>query len=160
MADFRSDRWANGHGVVGGRKTFIRKNESLASTRKEDYPNLLLISLIYQEQGDGGLPRSEEELDRLDRTEEAVASRICSRFGALFALCVTRDGTRDLFLFLSSCPTDEEIAAELAACSPSVDFDFAVRHDPAWRPYLTMLPHSAAAATAPQTPWWRRLLGS
>jgi hypothetical protein len=162
MADYKSDRWVNGHGVMSGRETFIRKNVSLEATRKADYPTLLLVSLIYHEKSASGLPSSEKELQRLDNTEEAIAAGFCSRHAALFAMCVTGDGTRDLFLFLPRCPTEQEIATEFDACSPSVDFDFAVKHDPAWRPYMTMLPDTAgkSPAAAPPAPWWKRLLGS
>ena len=162
MANFKSDRWVNGHGVFSGHETYVRKNVSLRGTCKADNANLLLVSLIYREQGDSGLPGSDEELQRVDNTEEAIADRICSRYGALYALCVTSAGTRDLFLFLPSRPTDEEIAEEIEACSPSVDYDFALRHDPAWRPYVTLLPDALAGApaAAPKTSWWRRLFGS
>src|SRR5262245_57560000 len=162
MADFKLDRWINGHGVFSGHETYVRKNISLQTTRKADYPHVLLVSLIYQEQGASGLPSSEVELQRLDNSEEAIADRICSRYGALYALCVSRDETRDLLFFPHVSPTDEAIAAEVAACSPSVDYDFGMRQDPAWRPYVTMLPDSPAGAPAapPQKSWWRRLLGS
>src|SRR5687768_1673882 len=162
MADFKSDRWVNGHGVVRGRETFVRKNVSLQTTRKADYPTLLLVSLIYNDQASSGLPCSDEELHRLDITEEAIADRFCSRYAARFALCVTAGGTRDLFLFLPGNPTEQEIAAEFDACPPSVDFDFGLRHDPAWRPYMAMLPDSAveASAAAPLISWWKRLWGS
>jgi hypothetical protein len=44
MGDYKSDSWVNGHGVLGGRQTFIRKNVSLSRIRKADYPTALLIS--------------------------------------------------------------------------------------------------------------------
>jgi hypothetical protein len=162
MADFKSDRWVNGHGVVGGREAFIRKNISLQAICKANYPTLLMVSLIYHEQTASGLPSSHGELDRLDITEEAIADRFCAKYAAQYALCVTAGGTRDLFLFLPGKHTEQEIAAEFDSCSPSVDFDFALRHDPAWRPYVAMLPDSAgqAAASAPQASWWKRLWGS
>ena len=159
MANFKSDGWVNAHGVVRGRETYVRKNVSLQATRKADFPTLLLVTLIYKEKGPTGLPSSEEELNRLDITEEAIADRFCSKYAARYALCVTADGTRDLFLFLPGNPAEQEIAAEFDSCSPSVDFDFGLRHDPAWRPYVAMLPDSAgeAPAAAPPSSWWKRL---
>jgi hypothetical protein len=159
MGDFKSDRWVNGHGVFRGRQAFIRKNVSLQATYKADYPTLLFVSLIYKKQDSRGLPCSEDELHRLDITEEAIADRFCTRYAARYALCVTRDGTRDLFLFLPGNLTEQEIDAEFDACLPSVDFDFALRHDPAWRPYMEILPDSGGKAppTPPQLSWWRRI---
>jgi hypothetical protein len=161
MGDFTQDRWINGHGVVGGHEAYVRKNVSLQATRKADYPNMLMVSLIYKQQGESGLPSSEEELQRLDNYEETIADRLCSRHGGLYALCVTGGGTRDLFLFLPGRPTEQQIAAEFDASLPAVDYDFGLRHDPAWRPYVTMLPDAADGAPASaRQPWWKRLLGS
>jgi Family of unknown function (DUF695) len=163
MADYKRDRWVNGHGVFKGRATFIRKNVSLAGTRKADYPTVLMVCLVYREMADNGLPGSSEELHRLDQTEEAIADHFCSRYDALFALCVTGGGTRDIFLFLPERPTEQEVAAEFDACSPSIDYDFGLRHDPEWRPFMTLLPQSdddsPLGAAKSRLSWWKRLFG-
>jgi hypothetical protein len=105
------------------------------------------------------LPSSSEELQRLDSTEESVADYFCSRFHALFALCVTADGTRDIFFYLTEAPIEEEVAAAFEACNMLVDYDFAIRPDPEWRPFMTLLPDSAESSggvqPAPKKPWWK-----
>jgi hypothetical protein len=163
MADYKRDRWVNGDGVLGGRATFVRKNVSLCQTRKTDFPTVLLVSLIYHEVAPDGLPASSEELDRVDRTEEAIADHFCSKYDALYALCVTTNGTRDLFLFLPRRPIEQELATDFEACSPSVDYDFSLRHDPEWRPFMTLLADpnedTHAGALKPRLPWWKRLFG-
>lgn len=159
VGGYKSGRWVNGHGVLRGCKAFIRKNVSASVIRKAEYPALLLVSLIYHEKAADGLPGSAEELSRLDEAEETVADRLCERHHAQFALCVTTDGTRDLFLFLPQRPDDDEVARLLDSCSLPVDYDFAMQHDPGWRPYMTMLPE-VGEASAGRLPWWRRFFGA
>lgn len=163
MGDYKEDRWVNGEGVLGGRAAYIRKNVSLSAVRKADYPTLLLVSLIYHEKSKNGLPASNAELYRLDSTEEQIADHFCAHNGALFALCVTTNGTRDIFLFVRRKPTEEELAAAFHTLSPSVDYDFALRQDSEWRPFMTLLPQTGDNATSTKaklrSPWWRRLLG-
>ena len=157
MGDYKLERWINGDGMLRGFRALIRKNVSASAIRKSEYSELLLVSLIYHEKAADGLPGSAEELGRLDEAEETVADRICQRHPAQFVMCVTTDGTRDLFLFLSRRPDEDEVAQLLESCSLPVDYDFGLQHDPAWRPYMTILP---GVAPASRESWWKRLFGA
>ena len=158
MRDYKSDSWVNGQGVFAGRQAFIRKNVSLSQVCKADYPTGLLISLVYHEKKEDGLPSSSDELQRLDTTEESVADYFCSRFQALFAMCVTADGTRDIFLYLPGGPAEEQIARAFEACDVLVDYDFSIQPDPQWHPYSTLLsdPVESSSEQSPaMKPWWK-----
>ena len=72
---------------------------------------------------------------------------------------MTTDGTRDLFLFLPGHPDDADVAELLDSCSLPVDYDFALRHDPEWKVYTTILPE-VGDASAGRSPWWKRLFGA
>jgi len=159
MGDYKSDRWVNGEKQFRGRIALIRKNVSLQSVKKSDYPELLLVTLVFHQVTPEGLPSSGAELDRLDNTEEVIADQVCSRYDAQFAMCVTTNGTRDLFFFLPSLPTEKELAKAIDACEPAVDYDFTLHHDPNWKPYVTMLPDSKRGSSRSESPWWKRLLG-
>jgi hypothetical protein len=164
MGDYKADRWINGERPLAGRVALIRKNVSLSNARKADYPTLLMVSLVYHDIREDGLPGARNELVRLDNTEEMIADHFCARYGAQFALCVTSNGTRDLFLFLPRRPSEQEIATDIESCSPSVDYDFGLRNDPEWRPFMAFLPgpdeKSSAGETKSRLPWWKKLFGS
>jgi hypothetical protein len=140
MTTYKSQDWANGSGRLAGHAAHVRKNKSLASVRRSDYPVALLVNLVYTHRGPDGLPQDEDELSRLDRTEEAVADRFEAVCQALFALVVTGDGTRDLFLYLPKRDSEDEIARHLRWASPEVDYDFTLHEDPDWRPYQDLMP--------------------
>ena len=73
MADYKLQEWVNARGRVGGHQANVRKNVSLATIAREEYPFTLLLSLIYRARAADGTPSDGKEWQRLDRTEGAVA---------------------------------------------------------------------------------------
>lgn len=140
MSDYKTQRWANGRGRLGGHATHLRKNMSLRPSLQRTHPYCVILNLIYHERAPDGLPGDEQELYRLDRAEEALADRFVSECNAHFAVVVTGDGTRDLFFFLPRSTSRQQIAQIIQAVAPEVDFDFSLHHDPAWRPYHDLMP--------------------
>ncbi len=137
--DYKSQPWVNGHGHVGAYPAFVRKNVGLASIDSAAFPHLALVSLLYREVAADGRPADGDEWARLDSTEERLADAMQSRFGACFALCVTSDGSRDLFFFLSTAITEEEADDLVQSIRPAVDYEIAIIYDPEWRPYRELM---------------------
>ncbi|MBK9967341.1 MAG: DUF695 domain-containing protein [Holophagales bacterium] len=118
MSDYRSQSWSNGTGRLGGRAARLRKNVSLDASQQSTHPYALIVNLIYHHLGTDRMPGLHEELERLDRTEEAVADRIVAAYDAHFAMVVTGDGTRDLFLYLPHNISEAEIEQHIEAPEP------------------------------------------
>ena len=140
MASYKNDEWLNAQGSVQGRRAYVRKNVSLLNTAKAEFPWVVIVNLAYQPRDEDGMPAYQSELENLDATEESVADQMHKAFGALFGLVVTSDGTRDLFFFLPHAPHEDALQTAIEAADPSVDYDFFVRDDPDWRPYVQLLP--------------------
>jgi len=140
MRDYKSQEWVNARGPLGGHQAHIRKNVSLATVSKDEYPYTLLLSLIYHARAADGTPSDGGEWKRMDRTEEAVAEKFCNEQGALFGLVVTSDGTRDVFLFSPQPLDDGSVEALIQSANPEVDYRFEIIYDPAWKPYESILP--------------------
>jgi hypothetical protein len=143
MEDFQNQKWENAHGVVGGQAALVRRNISLADVPRNSHPYTLFVSLLYGSRNEDGFPSDEDELSRLDRTEEVIAEKFWAQHQALFGLTITSDGTRDLFLFLPRS-IDEDVAdALIQELDPEVDYDFQILKDPRWEPY-DILPDDGA----------------
>ncbi len=140
MADYKQAEWVNAEGPLQGHKTFLRKNVSLLKTAKEEFPYVVIVYLLYQHRDSDGMPTCRSELENLDATEEAIATRMERTFDALFGLVVTSDGTRDLFFFLPAESDGNNVEDAIQDAEPSVDYDFSVRHDSLWQPYVNLLP--------------------
>lgn len=139
MPDYRTDDWINAEGTIGAKKAFVRKNASLQEVSKADFPYVLMVNLAYANATPDGLPADEGELAALGHTEEGIADRLQSQFGARFGLVVTGEATRDLFFFLPTAPDEKELETAIISSEPTVYWDFAIRHDPAWQPYIRFL---------------------
>jgi hypothetical protein len=74
--DYKSQRWINASGTLGGHRAHLRKNVSLRSDDPSAFSYTILLSLIYLDAQADGTPASEEELTRVDRTEEAIADAL------------------------------------------------------------------------------------
>ena len=111
MADYKQQEWISGHGTLGGKRSYLRKNVSLEHADKTQFPHVVIVNLVYRQVREDGLPAAEEELSRLDATEESVADQMQAAFGALFGLIVTSDGTRDLFFLLREPESDDAMEA-------------------------------------------------
>lgn len=163
MRNYKNDEWISGTGVIGGRPASIRKNVSLSTVRKTDYPCLLLVSLIYLKKGLDGLPASSEELYRLNDIEEQIADHFCEHYRALLAMCITSDGTRDIFLFLPKAPSEEQLEIEFSNFVLAMDYDFALRQDPLWQPYqftnIQVDEPEKPTSSVQKKAWWKRMLG-
>ena len=144
MTTYKADSWVNAHGPLGGAAAHVRKNVSLSIADAPRFPFTLLVSLIYHSKAPDGLPADEGELLRLDRSEEAVADRLCEDLGARFALCVTSGGTRDLFFFNQESVSEEAVDELIQSADPEVDYDVSIISDPTWGPYRQILPNECA----------------
>lgn len=140
MRDYRTDRWINARGHFGGHFAYLRKNVSLADVSRREFPYTLFLSLIYINKAANGTPSSSGEWQRLDRTEEKIADKFCIEHGALFAVSVTSNGTRDVFLFLPQSLEDSAAEALIQSAAPEVDYRFEIIQDPAWIPYDRVAP--------------------
>jgi hypothetical protein len=140
MVDFRTQEWVNGSGELGGWVAYLRKNVSLTPKMQRARPHALIINLVYQHQGNDGLPCDDEELRQFDEMEEAIASCFVAECDACFAMVVTSNGTRDLFLFLPKLPSESDVGQRIQSVMPTVNFDFSLHHDPDWRPYHELMP--------------------
>ena len=138
--NYKQQEWSSAHGTLGGKRTYMRKNASLLPVDKAQFPHVVIVNLIYREVREDGLPAADEELSRLDATEESVADQLQAAFGALFGLIVTSDGTRDLFFFLPEPESDDAIEAVIESCEPRVGYDFSMHEDPSWEPYVELMP--------------------
>jgi len=161
MHDFRTDEWINGERLLGDDVALIRKNVSISNIRKEDYPFELIVSMLYEELQEEGLPGTEEELELLAENEEVIADYFCKHHGAIFAMCVTSDGARDLFLFVKKKLSNSEIEHSLAASSPTIDYQFNLRSSPDWGVYSSAIPDSDddGPQSNSKKPWWKKFLG-
>lgn len=154
-----TDQWRNGEELLAGKPALVRKNVSLDSIPRLEFPYELIVHLVYEECKPNGLPSSQEEIDLLDHNEHLVSHHFCSKHNAKFALCVTSDGVRDLFLYLPNLMTDNELDSVFEALPVSVDFDYGMRKVSDWDIYDYAL--SERGPTSPRTsvPWWKKLLG-
>ena len=72
MNDYRSEDWINGEQDLGGEIALVRKNVSLASVRRQDYPHELCVHLVYEElQERKALREAEEASQRMEAEAKA-----------------------------------------------------------------------------------------
>jgi hypothetical protein len=135
VTDYKDQPWTTATRALAEHEVFVRRNVGLESEVSSERPYIILVSLIYRVAGADGRPSSEEELVRLDRTEEAIADVMQAHHGARFGLAVTGGGTRDLFFFVRDCAADEEVERLIQSIAPQVDYQFEQLHDPQWQPY-------------------------
>ena len=136
--NYKRQPWTNATGTFAGHAAHVRRNVGLEDEASQQFPYTVLVSLAYTERSPTGQPCDEDELCRLDETEELIGDAMESRLGALFALCVTSDGTRDLFFFVSEMPTDARIEQLIESIEPRVKYSFERLHDPEWHPYWSL----------------------
>ena len=160
MNDHTLDEWLSGEQALGGATALLRKNLSLSNVRRIDYPYELIVNLVYEELREDGLPGSQEELELLDRNEGMIVKLFCQQHNAKYALCVTSNGVRDLFLYLPRLLSEEELASELDALELSVDYDFGIRKNTDWTIYCNALPNSGSETRSKGLPWWKKIFGS
>ncbi len=137
--DYKAQQWITGIGSLGGRRAQLRKNAGLLTFDGAEAPYLLLVTLTYTNLGGDGRPSDEAESARLDASEVRIADALQAHFGAYYALCITSNGTRDLFFF-HAAPTNGEAAdGVVKAAGPTVGYELTLVYDPEWRPYNGML---------------------
>ena len=125
-------------GTVGGQVALLRRNESLLEVEHAAYPYALQVSLQFKNVGEAGIPHDDAELTRADATEEAIADALFESFGGLFALSVTTNGNRDIFIMLDRPVDASLIELTIQKANPQIDYSLDFMQDPKWQPYVRL----------------------
>jgi uncharacterized protein DUF695 len=97
--------WANLKGEIEGELAFIRVNEGLKPVvGHPDYDHRVIVSILFNDIRDDGMPGSKDELNEIDQVEDVYRGALQARQESLLALVVTTNGRRDLIFYSSSAP--------------------------------------------------------
>lgn len=135
---YKQDEWTNASGELSGNTAYVRRNVSLTDNERASRPYVLVLTLIFDDVDEDGMPSTDEALTAADLMEQRLADQFVADHDALFGMIVTSDGTRDLFLFLGRELSEPEIERAIQAAEPDMDFDFDLEHDPQWQVYYDL----------------------
>jgi len=137
--NYKNHKWSNAKGVIGGHEALLRRNETLLGITHSEYPYTLIVSLLFKELDQSGIPSNSSEIARADLTEEAIADALFEKFGGLFSLSIATQGTRDIFIMFREPVKENFIESAIAVCEPKIDFGLQFVEDPKWQPYFKFL---------------------
>jgi hypothetical protein len=97
--------WANLKGEIEGELAVIRVNEGLKPVvGHPDYDHRVIVSILFNDIRDDGMPGSKDELNEIDQVEDVYRGALQASQESLLALVVTTNGRRDLIFYSSSAP--------------------------------------------------------
>jgi Family of unknown function (DUF695) len=134
--NYKHHGWSNTKGVIAGHEALLRRNESLLAVVHSEYPYTLIVSLLFKEVSQSGIPCNSSELHRADATEEAIADALFEKFHGLFSLSITTQGARDIFIMFNEPVSEGLIESTIESTEPKIDFSLKFVQDPKWQPYF------------------------
>jgi len=128
--------WTVLQGECNGLPAIVRVNDALKPIAGKAYHNQQITIIVYFDSaGPQGMPTDQDDLARVDATEDLLMKTLQTAGESLLALAVTNDGSRTLTFYSRDSQSAVARFQEIIPQLPSRNVEFFVEDDPGWELY-------------------------
>jgi len=127
----KSEDWRTGQVEYQGTTSFIRYNHALTSIQKNDYPQLIRISVKFKTENPNGFP-SNAEASGLWKLEDLFDESLSKTNHAVFVGTITMPNKKHFIFYSPALNSSEGTVSSLIKSIPNYEIEYSIQPDAEW----------------------------